>query len=160
MPSGKGTAGVTNDHDGVAIAAGDAAVVDAAAELNTGAKKPKLQCPPSGRGTTAATNDHGGVARAAGDAAAVDAASELNSEAKEPKLQCVAYDGKTLCDKVIDDSDRASPENSRKPFASLHPGLQVRITNVYELRRNEKQAEKATDGDPTLVAPHEHLADL
>ena len=61
---------------------------------------------------------------------------------KNPNLQCVAYDGKALCDKLIDDSDRASAENARKPFASLHPGLKVLITNVYELRRTEKQAEK------------------
>ena len=34
----------TNDHDGVASAAGDAAAADAAVELNPGAKEPKLQC--------------------------------------------------------------------------------------------------------------------
>ena len=80
---------------------------------------------------------------------------------KNPELQCVAYDGKTLCDKVIDDSHRASTENARKLIATIREGLQVRIINVYELRRTEKkQAEKATDDDPTLVASHEHLADL
>jgi hypothetical protein len=47
LPSGRGTTAVTNDHAGVASAAGDAAAVDAAAELNTGAKEPKLQCLPS-----------------------------------------------------------------------------------------------------------------
>jgi hypothetical protein len=76
-------------HDGVASVAGDAAAVDAATELNPGAKEPKLQCLPSGRGATVVTNDHDGVASAAGDAAAVDAASELNPRAKEPKLQCL-----------------------------------------------------------------------
>ena len=50
--------------DGVAIAAGDAAAVDAVTELNLEAKEPKLQCLPSGRGTTAVTNDHDGVAKA------------------------------------------------------------------------------------------------
>ena len=59
-------------------------------------------------------------------------------------LHCVAYDGETLCDKVIDDSHRASTENARKLIDSLREG---RIANVYELRRNEKQAEKATDED-------------
>ena len=34
MPAGRGTAVVTSDHDGVAIAAGDAAAVIAAAELD------------------------------------------------------------------------------------------------------------------------------
>ena len=72
MPSGRGTTAVTNDHDGVASAAGDAAAVDAASELNLDAKEPKLQCLPSGRGTTVVTNDHDGVAIAAGDAAAVE----------------------------------------------------------------------------------------
>ena len=40
---------VTNDHDGVASAAGDAAAVDAAAELNPRAKESKLQRLPSGK---------------------------------------------------------------------------------------------------------------
>ena len=75
MPSGRGTTAVTTDHDGVAIAAGDAAAVVAAAELNPEAKEPELQCLPSGRGTTVVTDDHDGVAIAAGDAAAVDAAA-------------------------------------------------------------------------------------
>ena len=42
---------------------GDAAAVDAAAELNSEAREPKLQCLPSGRGTTVATNDHDGCRR-------------------------------------------------------------------------------------------------
>ena len=40
MPAGRGTAVVTNDHDGVAIAAGDAAAVIAATELDLEAKEP------------------------------------------------------------------------------------------------------------------------
>ena len=87
LPSGRGTTVVTSDHDGVAIAAGDAAAVVAAAELNPEAKEPELQCLPSGRGTTVVTDDHDGVAIAAGDAAAVVAAAELDPEAKEPELQ-------------------------------------------------------------------------
>ena len=71
LPSGRGTTVVTSDHDGVAIATGDAAAV-AAAELNPGAKEPELQCLPTGRGTTVVTSGHDGVAIAAGDAAAVE----------------------------------------------------------------------------------------
>ena len=41
MPSGRGTAVVTNDHDGVAIAAGDvAAAALAATELHLEPKEP------------------------------------------------------------------------------------------------------------------------
>lgn len=41
MPSGKGTADATNDHDGVAFAVGDAAAaVVAVAALNLEAKEP------------------------------------------------------------------------------------------------------------------------
>eukprot|EP00908_Phaeocystis_cordata_P016495 Transcript_27755.p1 GENE.Transcript_27755~~Transcript_27755.p1 ORF type:complete len:381 (+),score=145.37 Transcript_27755:237-1379(+) len=61
---------------------------------------------------------------------------------KSPDLHCIAYDGVQLIDnykyskvKVIDASDRASKEDARAPFDSLFPGLTVRITNVYELRR-------------------------
>jgi hypothetical protein len=47
LPSGRGTTVVTSDHDGVAIAAGDAAAVVAAAELSPEAKEPRrtqLRC--------------------------------------------------------------------------------------------------------------------
>ena len=74
---------VTNDPDGVAIAAGDATAAVAAAGLNLEAKEPELQCLPTGRGTTVVTSDHDGVAIAAGDATAVVAAAGLNPEAKE-----------------------------------------------------------------------------
>jgi hypothetical protein len=40
LPSGRGTAVVTSDHDGVVIAAGDAAASSAAAELHLEAKEP------------------------------------------------------------------------------------------------------------------------
>ena len=46
LPTGRGTTVVTSDHDGVAIAAGDAAAVVAAAGLNLEAKEPELQCLP------------------------------------------------------------------------------------------------------------------
>jgi hypothetical protein len=72
LPTGRGTTVVTNDHDGVAIAAGDATTVVAAAGLNLEAKEPESQCLPTGRGTTVVTNDHDGVAIAAGDATAVE----------------------------------------------------------------------------------------
>ena len=85
MPSGRGTAVVTSDHDGVAIAADVAATSSAAAELHLEAKKPAWQCLPSGRGTAVVTSDHDGVAFAAGDvAAAALAATELHLEPKEP----------------------------------------------------------------------------
>ena len=85
MPSDRGTAGVTNDRDGVAIATSDVAAVSSAAELHLEAKKPAWQCLPSGRGTAVVTSDHDGVAIAAGDvAAAALAATELHLEAKEP----------------------------------------------------------------------------
>ena len=74
---------------GVAIAAGDVAAAETAAELNLDAKEPAPQCLPAGRGTVVVTNDHDGVAIAAGDAAAVIAAAGLNLEAKEPKPQCL-----------------------------------------------------------------------
>jgi hypothetical protein len=45
LPSGRGTTAVTSDHDGVASAAGDAAAVDAAAELNPGAKESVISWP-------------------------------------------------------------------------------------------------------------------
>ena len=59
---------------------------------------------------------------------------------KNPDLHCVAYDGvevkdnnkKSKC-KVIDDTDRSSPEEARKLLSSLFPGLEVRVKNVYEL---------------------------
>ena len=83
MPSDRGTAGVTNDRDGVAIAA-DVAATSAAAELHLEAKKPAWQCLPSGSGTAVVTSDHDGVAIAAGDvAAAALAATELHLESKE-----------------------------------------------------------------------------
>ena len=69
---GRGTTVVDNDHDGVAIAAGDAAAVVATAELNLEAKEPESRCLPTGRGTTVVTSDHDGVAIAAGDATAVE----------------------------------------------------------------------------------------
>ena len=75
MPSGRGTTAVTNDHGGVAIAAGDAAAVDAEASSLPERRSPEQQCLPSGRGTPAAINDHDDVASATGDAAAIDAAS-------------------------------------------------------------------------------------
>ena len=85
MPSGKGTAGVTNDRDGVAIATSDVAAVSSAAELYLEAKKPAWQCLPSDRGTAVVTSDHDSVAIAAGDvAAAALAATELHLESKEP----------------------------------------------------------------------------
>ena len=65
LPTGRGTTVVTSDHDGVAIAAGDAAAVVAAAGLNPEAKEPELQCLPTGRGTTVVTSDHDGVTIAA-----------------------------------------------------------------------------------------------
>ena len=74
MPAGRGTAVVTNDHDGVVIAASRAATAIAAAEHELEAKGPKPQCLPAGRGTAVVTNDYDGVAIAAGDAAAVIAA--------------------------------------------------------------------------------------
>ena len=43
LPTGRGTTVVTSDHDGVAIAAGDAATVVAAAGLNPEAKEPESQ---------------------------------------------------------------------------------------------------------------------
>ena len=59
---------------------------------------------------------------------------------KEPDLHCVAYDGVVVKDnwqhskvKVIDDTDRATPEQARAVFDSLFPGLKVRVCNVYEL---------------------------
>jgi hypothetical protein len=82
LPTGRGATVVTSDHDGVAIAAGDAVVAAAAAELNPEAKEPELQCLPTGRGTTVVTSDHDGVAIAAGDATTVVAAAELNLDAK------------------------------------------------------------------------------
>jgi hypothetical protein len=72
LPTGRGTTVVDNDHDGVAIAAGDAAAVVAAAGLNPEAKEPELQCLPTGRGTTVVDNDHDGVAIAAGDSTTVE----------------------------------------------------------------------------------------
>ena len=48
LPTGRGTTVVTSDHDGVAIAAGDATAVVAAAGLNLEAKEPELQCLPTG----------------------------------------------------------------------------------------------------------------
>ena len=95
MPAGRGTTVVTNDHDGVAIAAGDAAAVIAAAEPDLEAKEPQLQCLPAGRGTTVVTNDRDGVAIATGDAAAVIVAAELDLEAKEPPA--LAQRVGTLC---------------------------------------------------------------
>jgi hypothetical protein len=44
LPTGRGTTVVTSDHDGVAIATGDATAVVAAAGLNLEAKEPESQC--------------------------------------------------------------------------------------------------------------------
>ena len=64
-------------------------------------------------------------------------------EDKNPDLHCVAYDGKTVRDnykyskvKELDGSDSDNFEAARQVFDSLfQPGLQVRIKNVYELKR-------------------------
>ena len=61
---------------------------------------------------------------------------------KKPDLHCVACDGETVRDnsrhakvKVLDASDRSSPDNARDVFRSLFPGLKVVVKNVYELKR-------------------------
>jgi len=65
-----------------------------------------------------------------------------DKEDKEPDLHCVAYDGQYVKDnnryskvKEIEDLDRSSRESARAVFDSLFKGLQVRINNVYELKR-------------------------
>jgi len=56
-----------------------------------------------------------------------------------PDLHCVAYDGLTIKDnhkytkvKILEESDR-TVQGARAVFDSLLPGLQVRVTNIYEL---------------------------
>ena len=56
-----------------------------------------------------------------------------------PDFHCVAYDGMTIKDnnkytkvKILEESDR-SVAGARAVFDSLFNGLQVRVTNVYEL---------------------------
>jgi hypothetical protein len=63
-------------------------------------------------------------------------------EDKRPDEHCVAYDGATVRDnykyvkvKKLDASDRESPAAARNVFDSLAKGFDVRIKNVYELKR-------------------------
>ena len=45
-----------------------------------------------------------------------------------------AYDGKTVRDKILEPCDRTK-EGARLVFDSLFEGLEVRIKNIYELRK-------------------------
>lgn len=59
---------------------------------------------------------------------------------KSPELHCIAYDGVSLkgngrCSNEIDESERSSHEVARKVFDSLFPGLEVRVKNIYELKK-------------------------
>ena len=65
-------------------------------------------------------------------------------EDKSPDEHCVAYDGTTVRDnykyakvKELDASDRESKAAARNVFGSLAKGFDVRIENVYELKRIE-----------------------
>jgi len=60
-------------------------------------------------------------------------------EDREPDMHCVAYDCLTIKDnhkytkvKILEESDR-TVQGARAVFDSLLPGLQVRVTNIYEL---------------------------
>ena len=59
---------------------------------------------------------------------------------RAPDLHCVAYNGAVIKDnhmyskvKVLEASDRATQQAARDVFGSLHKGLRVQVTNVYEL---------------------------
>ena len=64
-----------------------------------------------------------------------------DSSDKSPDMHCVAYDGLTIKDnhkytkvKIIEESDRTLM-GAREVFQSLLPGLQVRVTNIYEIKK-------------------------
>ena len=75
---------IRDSMKGAAIAAGDVAAAEPAAELNLDAKEPAPQCLPAGRGTTAVTNDHERRSHCRRCRYTVSAAAELNLDAKEP----------------------------------------------------------------------------
>ena len=64
------------------------------------------------------------------------------TDPEPPDLHVVAYDGKTVRDnnkytkvKILEPCDRTK-EGARKVFDSLFNGLEVRISNIFELCKN------------------------